>query len=672
MPLRPDDELGAHVATVLAPNYELDGEIGRGGMGIVYCAMDKRLKRKVAVKLLPPELAFRGDIRSRFLREAETAAQLSHPNIVPIYTVEERDNLVYFIMAFIGGDNLAKRIQDEGAMDPDETRRILREVADALAYAHKRNVVHRDIKPDNILLDEDTGRAMVTDFGIARALTDKNDSRLTATGMAIGTPAYMSPEQSAGESDIDGRSDLYSLGVVGYQMACGDLPFNAPNTPSMLVKHLSERPVPVEQRRIDLPSDLSRIIMLLLEKDPANRFPDATSLVVALSGGAIPQRTLGSHMPTLAEEESQRRIFSSAGSAGQRPSWMPANTRMSSGSGRAAMVPVPNPDELARWDAPPVRKFRKKLAPYIAVNAILVPLSIFGEGGFLFVTMFWSIGMAVQYSKLWQEGYNWRDVFRQPRDRMLFDVAAETIDDARALFDETKREQVRARARERERRLGGGLFTPPAAPMPPMLPMGPFGSSSRMARSPLPGETAPVPLPADNSPYGSALNQIRADRDEIQRQLMSMTKSEREIIPDVGTSADAVYKKAMLVAATLAELDLRDSRDTPESIEREIADLEAKANPLDYRASEERVRRLAHLKRQRRVVADLRKTRAESETKLENCRTLLRSMRLELLRYRSAGMSAPPAGLTMVTQQAQVVVKEMGYLSDAAAEVNAL
>ena len=663
MPLRPDDELGAHVATVLAPNYELDGEIGRGGMGIVYCAMDKRLKRKVAVKLLPPELAFRSDIRMRFLREAETAAQLSHPNIVPIYNVEERDNLVYFIMAYIGGDNLAKRLEDMGAMDPNDVRRILREVADALAYAHRRNVVHRDIKPDNILLDEDTGRAMVTDFGIARALSDKSDSRLTATGMAIGTPAYMSPEQSAGEADIDGRSDLYSLGVVGYQMACGDLPFNAPNTPSMLVKHLSERPVPVEHRRIDLPVDLSRIIMMLLEKDPANRFPDAQSLVVALSGGEIPSRTLGSHMPTLADERQPSRQPSVPGA---RPSWMPPNTRVSSGARPLASVPSPN--DLSRWDAPPVRKFRKKLAPYIAVNAILVPLSIFGQGGFLFVTMFWSIGMAVQYSKLWQEGYNWRDVFRQPRDRMLFDVAAETIDDARALFDESKREKVRERARERERMLGGGLFVPPSVPQLPGL----SGGSGRMARSPLPGETASVPLAMDNSPYGSALSQIRSDRDEIQRQIMGMTKGEREIIPDVSESADAVYRKAMQVATTLAELDLRDSRDTPESIEREINDLEAKANPLDYRASEERVRRLAHLKRQRRVVADLKKTRAEAETKLEHCRTLLRSMRLELLRYRSAGLSRTPAGLTMVTQQAQVVVKEMGYLSDAAAEVNAL
>jgi serine/threonine protein kinase len=662
MPLRPDDELGAHVATVLAPNYELEGEIGRGGMGIVYCAKDRRLKRNVAVKLLPPELAFRSDIRSRFLREAETAAQLSHPNIVPIYNVEERDNLVYFIMAFIAGDNLAKRLQDEGAMEPEEVRRILREVADALSYAHKRNVVHRDIKPDNILLDADSGRAMVTDFGIARALTDKNDSRLTATGMAIGTPAYMSPEQSAGDANIDGRSDLYSLGVVGYQMACGDLPFNAPNTPSMLVKHLSERPVPVEHRRIGLPPDLARIIMMLLEKDPENRFPDAQSLVVALSGGEIPVRTLGSHMPTLADEGHFGRGHSLG--APDRSSWSPANTRMSSGP-RSAMVP--SPDDLSRWDAPAVRRFRKKLAPFIAVNAVLIPLSIFGDGGFLFIPMFWSIAMAVSYSKLWQEGYNWRDVFRQPRDRMLFDVAAETIDDARALFDETKREKVRARARARGLIAVGGLYSGPSSSSSAQQPGG-----SRMARSPLPGETAPMPLLADNSPYGSVLNQIRSDRDEIQRQVLGMTKNEREQIPDVGASADAVYRKAMQVAGTLAELDLRDSRDTPESIEREINDLEAKANPLDYRASEERVRRLAHLKRQRRVVADLRKTRSEGETKLEHCRTLLRSMRLELLRYRSSGLSGTPRGLTMVTEQAQVVVKEMGYLSDAAAEVNAL
>ncbi len=666
MPLRPDDTLGAHVATVLAPNYEVDSEIGRGGMGIVYCAMDKRLKRNVAIKLLPPELAFRSDIRSRFLREAETAAQLSHPNIVPIYNVEEQQNLVYFIMAFIAGDNLAVRLQEEGAMDPAEVRRILREVAEALAYAHKRNVVHRDIKPDNILLDADSGRAMVTDFGIARALTDKGDSRLTATGMAIGTPAYMSPEQSAGESDIDGRSDLYSLGVVGYQMACGDLPFNAPNTPSMLVKHLSERPVPVDQRRLDLPSDLSRVIMILLEKDPANRFPDANSVVTALSSGVMPTlRTaqapasvpayglIGS--PGLSGLSSQRDSSASRGTLATR-----------TGGSLRGNRGAPSPDEIDRWNAEPVRKFRKKLAPFLAVNAVIIIASIFGQGGFLGVTAIWSIMMAVQYSKLWQEGYNWRDVFRQPRDRLIFDVAAETIDDARALFDETKREQVRARARDRA---SVGLFPESRGGGSSNL----IGSgNARMPRSPLPGENMPQHPQADNSPYGSALASIRTDRDEIYRQMQTMTKDERDQIPDVQTSADAIYRKGMQVASTLAELDLRDNRDTPEAIETEITRLEGQANPLDYRASEERVRRLAHLKRQRRVVADLAKKRAEAETKLEHCRQLLRSMRLELLRYRSAGMGGVSSGLTMVTQQAQVVVKEMGYLSDAAAEVNAL
>src|SRR4029079_3148376 len=309
------------------------------------------------------ELAFRSDIRSRFLREAETAAGLSHPNIVPIYNVEERDNLVYFIMAFIAGDNLATRLQKVGALDPGEVRKILREVADALAFAHKRRVVHRDIKPDNILLDSDSGRAMVTDFGIARALTDTGDSRLTATGMAIGTPAYMSPEQSAGELEIDGRSDLYSLGVVGYQMATGDLPFIAPNTPSMLVKHLSEIPMPVDQRRPDLPTDLSRVIMMMLEKDPANRFPDAESVVTALSSGVMPTlRTLQSPAGTIGAGALSRR-------APTAPMAPMAPVGLRTGPGFRASG-VPTPDELDRWNAEPVKKFRKKLAPYLAVNAI--------------------------------------------------------------------------------------------------------------------------------------------------------------------------------------------------------------------------------------------------------------------------------------------------------------
>src|SRR6476469_1427889 len=350
MPLRPDDDLGNHVASVLAPNYELDDEIGRGGMGIVYCAMDKRLKRKVAVKLLPPELAFRTDIRSRFLREAETAAQLSHPNIVPIYNVEERDNLVYFIMAFIAGDNLATRLQKVGALDPQEVRKVLREVADALDYAHKRKVVHRDIKPDNILLDTDSGRAMVTDFGIARALTDTGDSRLTATGMAIGTPAFMSPEQSAGDRAVDGRSDLYSLGVVGYQMLCGQLPFVAANTPSMLVKHLSEQPIPVNERWPDLPPDLARSVMICLEKDPENRFPNAASLATALGTGEMPTLATRPVEPRgMVNPPPSRSMLPAAPHMPTNLATSPQFGAQSPAYGTAGSSFGPSPEELSKW-----------------------------------------------------------------------------------------------------------------------------------------------------------------------------------------------------------------------------------------------------------------------------------------------------------------------------------
>ena len=170
-PSQPDSDLVARVAKAVAPAYDLQDEIGRGGSGIVYRAIDRRLKRNVALKILPPDLAFRSDIRERFLREAETAARLSHPNIVPIFSVDERDGLAWFVMALVEGPSVGDRVRTSGALPFADVKRVMREVADALAYAHVRGVVHRDIKPDNILLESQTGRALVTDFGIARATT---------------------------------------------------------------------------------------------------------------------------------------------------------------------------------------------------------------------------------------------------------------------------------------------------------------------------------------------------------------------------------------------------------------------------------------------------------------------------------------------------------------------
>jgi serine/threonine protein kinase len=657
MPISPTDELGTHVADVLSANYELENEVGRGGMGIVYCARDRRLKREIAIKVLPPELSFRADIRTRFLREAETAAQLNHPNIVPIYTVEERDNLVYFVMAYVKGDNLGQRLQQHGPIPPVEVRRILREVADALAYAHSRNVIHRDIKPDNITIDDETGRAMVTDFGIARALTDSGDSRLTATGMAIGTPAYMSPEQSAGDRAIDGRSDLYSLGVVGYQMLCGQPPFVASNTPSMLVKHLSEKPIPVDERWPDLPPDLSRAVMMCLEKDPVDRFPSAAAFAVALNGGAMPTlatRPVAAASPGARADIRQRELTEALRDRYTPPTQSPYAPSQ------------PTPEELSKWNAPMVVSFRRKLAPYLAVNAILVPISLFSNHDFIALTVIWTVALAFKYSKLWAAGYDWRDVFRQPRDRLIFDVAAETIDDARALFDEKKRAQVRARARAR----GQGLFSP-MSPLPTMQPFQPYPRVGGPTTSLSPIPTG-APAPFADSRYGSAIREAESDHREIHRQLLNMPSDEREQIPEVATSADAVFRRVQQLALSLSDLDRSAGRDTSESVEKEISTLESQANPLDFRASEDRVRRLAMLRRQRRAIAEIARKKKEAQEKLDNCRQLLRSMRLELVRFRTGGLNAQPTGLTMVTQQAQSVVREMGYLSDANAELNAL
>ena len=265
--------LRARIQAAVADAYTIENEIGRGGMAVVYAARDRKLRRIVALKVLPPDLAFRADIRARFVREAQTAARLNHPNIVPIYAVDERDGLVYFAMSLIDGETLATRLIREPRPPIAFVESILIQVADALAYAHSAGVVHRDIKPDNVLIDSETGRATVTDFGIARAL--EGGERLTLTGIAVGTPAFMSPEQATGEREIDGRSDVYSLGIVGYLMLAGRLPFEASSTPAMLVKHVSERPFPLREYRPDAPPALVAIIERCLAKSPDERWTAA-------------------------------------------------------------------------------------------------------------------------------------------------------------------------------------------------------------------------------------------------------------------------------------------------------------------------------------------------------------------------------------------------------------
>ena len=276
------EPLASRLADILSGSYEIEGEIGRGGMGIVYSARDLKLKRRVAIKVLPPDLAFREEIRIRFTREAQTAARLQHPHIVPIHSVGEEGGLVYFVMAYVDGESLAARLRRRERLPIEEARRIMKETSDAMGLAHAMGVIHRDIKPDNVLLEGTRRRVMVTDFGIAKALVEGGGSTLTGTGVAIGTPAYMSPEQAAGDSEIDTRSDIYSLGVVGFEMLSGEIPFKAPTVAGILLKQVSE-PVPdLTQLREDCPDELAFTVMRCLDKDPENRWPTADALRRAL------------------------------------------------------------------------------------------------------------------------------------------------------------------------------------------------------------------------------------------------------------------------------------------------------------------------------------------------------------------------------------------------------
>lgn len=276
------------VRSGLDDEYEILEELGRGGMGIVYRARERQLEREVAIKVLPFTLAFDRELVERFLREARTAAALEHTNIVPIYRVGRRGDVIFFVMKLLRGHSVSDRLLTRGRLTAGETRQVIIETAAALGYAHRRGVVHRDVKPDNLRHDED-GRCVVTDFGIARSA---GATRLTTTGMSVGTPKYMSPEQARAK-DVDGRSDIYSLGIVGYECLTGNPPFDAGDALGTLMKHIQ---APLPRPTLDGAEDRAvyAVIERMLAKHPEDRYRDADELIAALGGREVTVAT-GEH-----------------------------------------------------------------------------------------------------------------------------------------------------------------------------------------------------------------------------------------------------------------------------------------------------------------------------------------------------------------------------------------
>ncbi len=273
------DPLRTALQAKLGGQYRVIRLLGRGGMGAVYLARDLSLEREVAIKIVKAASDERA-MHERFRREARTGARLSHPNIVPLYAFGEVEGMPYFVMGYVRGESLGDRLRRDGKISEEETRRIVAEIADGLDHAHRQGVVHRDVKPDNVLLDDESGRALLTDFGVARGL-GKGDT-LTQYGSVVGTPQYMSPEQASGSADIDGRSDIYSLGVMAYTMLAGRLPFDGSSALDVLTKQLTQEPAPLASMAPTVSDATLQAVQRCLAKDPGARWQDARSLKLAL------------------------------------------------------------------------------------------------------------------------------------------------------------------------------------------------------------------------------------------------------------------------------------------------------------------------------------------------------------------------------------------------------
>ncbi len=435
------------VREALTAEYEILEELGRGGMALVFRAKDRHLEREVAVKVLPFTLAFDAEFVERFQREARTAAQLEHPNIIPIYRVGRSGRVIYFIMKYLRGGSLSTLLGERKTLTPPEIRRVLVEAGSALGYAAQRGIVHRDIKPDNIMFDE-FGQCVLTDFGIAKAASG---GRLTGTGMSIGTPHYMSPEQARAQP-IDGRSDIYSLGVVAYQSLAGVVPYDGEDSFSIGYKHITE-PIPTPQLINADERRLFEVIKQMLMKDPADRFQTCEELIASLQGQPIATsgflRTGATAAATPPRSGAAPAVAPAAAPAIASQPTTPIN---SPSVERRAM---PRPERRMAERSPVMR--RPKTSPALVVALVLVAL---GAGGYYYVQ---SRGAA--------------DGAPVKSDSTKTDTTTKST--TLAGHDTTRADSQHA------------ATTPPAAPAPAPAPANP----TKTPPAPAPTATAPPPIP---------------------------------------------------------------------------------------------------------------------------------------------------------------------------------
>jgi serine/threonine-protein kinase len=645
-----NDYLRDRVTVAVGNQYLIESEVGRGGMAVVYRATDVRLHRTVAIKVLPPDVAFNGDVRARFIREAQTAAPLNHPNIVPIYSVDEQDggSLVYFVMAFVDGESLGVRLAREGAWPVDRTIRVLRDVADALAYAHARGVVHRDIKPDNILIDRASGRPMVTDFGIARAAA--GEQRLTVTGVAVGTPAYMSPEQALGEREVDGRSDLYSLAVVGYHMLTGDTPFKAANTPAMLVKHVSERPRPIRERRPEVPAFLGVAIDRALSKKPEDRFADAAEFRDALDGAQV--------------SPPHGRRLSAPVAQPIAPVAVPAPLAPVAVAPMPPAFPAPPPGlsrrELREWyrvqrvvamrghrvgvvmgqhvipyrgfdDRPledRVIAFRRSVVGWLAWSAVFFGINAFATQGppwFFIPSALMFMNVLRKGGSIWSDGIGPFEAFRKG---------------------------IRKKIRAEHGTAALAAESASTAPAPPRT------------LQELAAELAGPEVLA--GAHGEAVRRAAADRAMMLGIVEALRPVERDMIPDVRPTLDALAQRVGSVATTLHRLDADVSGASLGSLDERIAGLETEPDTA------ERERRLTLLRRQRSSLHELLERRRSLANQLESAGLMLQNLKLDLLKFRSSGIGSVLEDQTTATQEVQALSREIGLLVEASDDLKKL